>query len=266
MPTTCSSRPAARATPRRSNLEAAGVEADKRGYVEVDEDYRTSVPAHLRGRRRHRLPRARVDVDGAGARRGVPRVRLHVQAPGRASSCRTASTRSPRCRCVGLSEEDAKRARASTWSSAAPFYATTRAARSSATHDGLVKLVFDADDPQAARRHMHRRARVGARAHRAGRSSVRRHGRHVHRDGLQLPDAARVLQIRGLRRARPAGTWPRAAPQTSGDRDVDVHTLHVMPGKVAEEDEHHGRSSTPLSAPAGRWPDRPGRKRSSACA
>ena len=50
----------------------------------------------LRGGRRHRLPGARLDVDGAGARRGVPRVRLHLQAAGVAPPTRSASTRSPR--------------------------------------------------------------------------------------------------------------------------------------------------------------------------
>ena len=40
----CSTRPAARAPPRRSTLKKIGIEPNKRGYIEVDGEYRTKVP------------------------------------------------------------------------------------------------------------------------------------------------------------------------------------------------------------------------------
>ena len=57
------------------DLQNAGLSADSRGRIKVDDQYRTAVPAHLRGRRRHRVPRARGDEHGPGTPRGLPRVR-----------------------------------------------------------------------------------------------------------------------------------------------------------------------------------------------
>ena len=56
-------------------LENAGLTADDRGRIAVDEHYRTVRPPHLRGGRHHRLPGARGDLDGAGAPRWPPRLR-----------------------------------------------------------------------------------------------------------------------------------------------------------------------------------------------
>ena len=64
-------------------LEAAGLRADDRGRLDVNEHYQTPSAAHLRGRRRHRLPEPGVDIDGAGPPGGVPRVRCrHAQHAG----------------------------------------------------------------------------------------------------------------------------------------------------------------------------------------
>ena len=68
------------------DLDAAGLEADKRGRITVDADYRTAVDAHLRGRRRDRLPEPRRDLDGAG-----PPRRLRTRSASRASRCRRAA-------------------------------------------------------------------------------------------------------------------------------------------------------------------------------
>ncbi len=54
-------------------LEKAGLSADKRGRIQVDGQYRTVGAAHLRGRRRDRLPGARGDQHGPG-----PAGRMHA--------------------------------------------------------------------------------------------------------------------------------------------------------------------------------------------
>ena len=77
------------------DVERAGLEADDRGRLKVDEHYRTAVAAHLRRRRRHRLPRARRDLDGAGPAGRVPRVRRAGAVDDRGAR-RSGSTRSRR--------------------------------------------------------------------------------------------------------------------------------------------------------------------------
>ena len=47
-------------------LEAAGLQPDPRGKIKVNAHYQTERAAHLRGRRHHRLPRARQHFHGAG--------------------------------------------------------------------------------------------------------------------------------------------------------------------------------------------------------
>ena len=49
------------------NLDAAGLEADERGRIKVNEHYRTSRRAHLRGGRRRGLSRPREHEHGASA-------------------------------------------------------------------------------------------------------------------------------------------------------------------------------------------------------
>ena len=68
--------------------------------------------------------------------------------------------------------------------------------------DGLVKLIFDKQHPQAHRLPLPRRSRHRAGPHRPVGHLAGRHRRYLHRDGVQLPDPLRVLQIRRLRRAR----------------------------------------------------------------
>ena len=121
-----------RATPRASALERVGLRAGRARLPRGRRALPDRGAAHLRGRRRDRLPRARVDLDGAGARRRLPRLRLRLQAVGR----RDASLRhlhdprgELRRRDRGELPEEGHRLRAS----AARSTATTRAARSSAT-------------------------------------------------------------------------------------------------------------------------------------
>ncbi len=53
------------------NLAAAGLEADNRGRITVDAEFRTKVPEHLRRGRCHWLPQPRIGIHGAGTpRRG----------------------------------------------------------------------------------------------------------------------------------------------------------------------------------------------------
>ena len=80
---------------RSSTCENAGLEADDRGRICGRRQLPDQGAAHLRRRRRHRLPRARSPRRGAGPPRRLPRVRSALR---RASPrcCRSASTRSPR--------------------------------------------------------------------------------------------------------------------------------------------------------------------------
>ena len=57
------------------NLAAAGLEADNRGRIPVDEHYQTKVAAHLCGGRRGRLSLAGLSLDGAGTHRSSARFR-----------------------------------------------------------------------------------------------------------------------------------------------------------------------------------------------
>ena len=57
-------------------LDAVGIEADSRGRIKVDPaDLPDDGAEHLCDRRRHRLSEPRLDVDGAGPRRRLPRLR-----------------------------------------------------------------------------------------------------------------------------------------------------------------------------------------------
>ena len=78
------------------DLDAAGLAADDRGRIKVDEHYRTTVAAHLRRRRRDRLPGAGGDLDGAGPARGATHAFGEPAARRCATCSRSGSTRSPR--------------------------------------------------------------------------------------------------------------------------------------------------------------------------
>ena len=88
---------------------------------------------------------------------------------------------------------------------------------------GMLKLLVSTEDLQAARRaHLrHQRHRDGA--HRPGRDGLRRHRRIPRRRGLQLPDVLRGLQGRGAGRDEQAA---RAQPVPHLGRSVAVVVEH----------------------------------------
>ena len=113
-------------------LEDVGVEVDRRGYVEVDEDFRTAVPS----------------VYAAGDVVGFPALASVSMEQARVAVCHAFGFTYkrqvaelypygvytiPEVSCVGLSRGRGRATRASTWSSAGPGSPTTSAARSSAT-------------------------------------------------------------------------------------------------------------------------------------
>ena len=90
------------------DLDACGLEADDRGRLAVDKTtFQTGSAAHLCRRRRHRLPEPRLDLDGAGPHRRLPRLR-RAGPRARRSSSPTASIRCRRSRPIGMTEEQAR--------------------------------------------------------------------------------------------------------------------------------------------------------------
>ena len=77
-------------------LAAVGVETDERGRVARRRAFPHLGAGRVRRGRRDRGAGARLHLDGAGARRRVPRVRLRLQAGAVGACCPTASTRSRR--------------------------------------------------------------------------------------------------------------------------------------------------------------------------
>ena len=163
--------------------------------------FRTAVAGGLRGRRRDRLPRARLDLDGAGARRRLPRLRLHLQASRSRACSRTASTRSPRS---AASASPRRRPREGARRRRRPraLRATTRAARSSATATAW------SSSSSSAGRASSSAATASASAPPSSCTSARR---SIALGGtvetliemvFNYPTLARVLQVRRLRRAR----------------------------------------------------------------
>ena len=69
-------------------LENACLGADDRGRIAVDENFRSAVPAHLRRRRRRRVPVARGHLDGAGPPRRPTRLRRGGEGDVRAAPVR----------------------------------------------------------------------------------------------------------------------------------------------------------------------------------
>jgi NAD(P) transhydrogenase len=65
------------------SLEKVGLDVNERGYISVDEHYRTCGAKYLRSGRRHRISGAGFDVDGTRTRRRVPCFRFQIQAASR---------------------------------------------------------------------------------------------------------------------------------------------------------------------------------------
>ena len=133
--TRCWWPPAAWPTSRGLGLERAGLAVNERGLLDGQRALPDRGAAHLRGRRRHRLPRAGLHLDGAGARGDGPRLRPQVQdargpdlPAGRLHHPRGLDGRRDRGELPAEGHRLLRRPRAST--------APTRAARSSATSAG----------------------------------------------------------------------------------------------------------------------------------
>ena len=123
------------------NLEAIGVKLGKRGYVEVDKEYRTSVPSIF----------AAGDVVGfpALASTSMEQARVAVCAAfgfaykkGVSDLLPYGIYTIPEVSCVGLSEEDAK-ARGVDVVIGRGMYEDNARGKIIGDHDGMVKLIFD---------------------------------------------------------------------------------------------------------------------------
>jgi NAD(P) transhydrogenase len=123
------------------NLEAAGVKVGKRGYLDVDDDYRTSAPS----------------IYAAGDVIGFPALASTSMEQARVAVCHAFGFSYkrqvsellpygiytiPEVSCVGLSEEDAK-ARGINVIVGRAFYKYNARGRIIGDTDGLVKLVFE---------------------------------------------------------------------------------------------------------------------------
>ena len=90
------------------NLEAAGLTADDRGRLQVDDHYRTVVSAHLRGWRCDRIPGPGGDVERTGTI--WRRAGCSASMPNRwATISLSASTRFLKCSMAGATEEELTR-------------------------------------------------------------------------------------------------------------------------------------------------------------
>ena len=182
------------------NLEAVGVESDARGYVVVDEGFRTAAPGVY----------AAGDVIGfpALASTSMEQARVAVcQAFGFAYKQEVSSLLPygvytiPEVSCVGLGEQEARDRGIDAVVGRAFFHDNARG-QILGDREGMVKLVFDRVGRRLVGCHC-----IGERASELVHvgeivDRARWHRRHLHRDRLQLPDARRGLQVRGVRRAR----------------------------------------------------------------
>ena len=152
---------------RRSTSRPPGSTADDRGRIKVGRDFRTEVDAHLRRRRRDRLPGARGHLDGAGPARGAttpsasrPTRCIALQPIGIYTIPEISYCRADRGR--------AHRGRRSPTRSASRATASSPAARSSATPTACSSCWSPPTTRHAARRPRLRHRRHRARPHRPG--------------------------------------------------------------------------------------------------
>ena len=122
-------------------LDAVGIEADARGRIKVDpQTFQTSVPQHLCRRRRHRLPEPRLDLDGAGPGRRLPRLRRR-RCRRRRSPFPMASMRCRRSRRSACPRRRCARAAMPYECGIARFRETSRG-HIMGVNSGLLKLIF----------------------------------------------------------------------------------------------------------------------------
>ena len=167
------------------NLAACGLECDDRGRLRGRQgDLPDQRAAHLRGRRRDRLPEPRLDLDGAGPDRRLPRLRS-TDAPDPPEFFPYGIYAVPEISTIGLTEEQAARAghplrmrhRALPRDLARPHHGA---------RDRLPEDAVRARRPPAARRAHRRRGRHRADPHRPGGAQPAGHARLFRREHLQL--------------------------------------------------------------------------------
>ena len=168
------------------------------GGSKVDpKTFQTSGAAHLRRRRRDRLPEPRLDLDGAGPHRRLPRLRRADAAGARVLSLRHLRGARDLHRRAHRGRRRARRASA-TRSASRRFRETSRG-HIMGLESGMMKLLFALDDRKLLGVAHRRRRRDRAHPHRPGRAQPRRHHRLFRRERLQLSDARRRLQDRRAR-------------------------------------------------------------------
>ena len=195
--TRCSTPSGGRRTPTSSNLPAAGLEADARGRIAVNEFFQTAVP----------------HIYAAGDVIGFPALASTSMEQGRLASCHMFGAfcesrphtipygiyTIPEISMVGKTEQELTEAKIPYEIGVAKFEELAKG-QMLGVDAGLLKLLFDPKTPQAARRPRLRRARDGDHPHRPGGARVRRHDRLLPRHGLQLPDDGGGVQGGGARR------------------------------------------------------------------
>ncbi len=185
------------------NLEAAGIEVDHRNRIKVDpEDAADLGRAHLCGRRRHRLSEPRLDLDGAGPARRLPRLRPRAAA---------AAGILPLRHLFGAGDLDGGHDRGRGEEARDPLRVRHRPLPRDLArpHHGAEHRHDEDDllgeDAAPARRAHCRRGRHRADPYRPGGAEPQRHHRLFHREHLQLSDARRGLQDRRAGRLEPHG-------------------------------------------------------------
>ena len=176
------------------NLPAAGIEADNRGRIPVDKDFRTKVP----------------HIFAVGDVIGFPALASVSMEQGRIAAARAFGDDHIHFEPEFLSLRDLHHPGDFIhWQDRGAADRRRRALRSrrgllsrdcaradSRRHDGAAEADLPPRDASGAGRAHHRRGRGGAGAHRPGGDGAERHGRLLHRYGFQLSHPGRVLQGR----------------------------------------------------------------------
>ena len=162
--------------------------------------------AHLRRRRRDRLPGPGGHLERARTARRLSHVRRLPPSPWEATFP-SASTPSPRSRWSARPSRTSRRTKVPYETGLARYSEISRG-QILGDHSGMFKMIFHRDDAATAGLPLHRLRRDRADSHRPGRAGARRGPRLLSVDRLQLPDAGRVLQSRRPQRRQQAG--PRA--------------------------------------------------------
>ena len=168
--------------------------------------FRTDGAAHLRRRRRDRLPEPRRDLERAGPARRLPRVRRRRPSP-MGAHFPIGIYAIPEISMVGRHRAGADRASKVPYETGIARYREIARGQILGDDSGLFKMLFHREDRRLLGVHMHRHRRHRADPHRAGRARPRRRARLLPADGLQLS-----------RRSPSATRSPRSTPRTSSAR------------------------------------------------